>query len=352
MAASVGEGTPNSAPDSSLGWILLAVALGLGGSALFTVLHYALFALDSDEILQLRRSDPSGAQLLQRLRTDLDHTWVALMTGAILFNLLLALSIRSVLLNMSNHRGLAPSVMAAVVAIAAVLVLGEVLPGLLAARSLKTLAPLSSRCIRVWRFLLVPISAPPLAVLRFFGRISGVNAEDRRRALEVEKRLLVLVGLGKVDVTLEEEEREMIDHALEFGQKTAGEIMTPRDKIAGSDTSASQDEVLRMMRETPRTRVVVYDGSLDHVEGVLHTKKILLHPHIDYHRFIDAPLFVPEDMDLIDLMALMKRQRCHIVVVLDHLGLAIGLVSMHDLLEALVGEIPEQEEILAQRKVS
>jgi CBS domain containing-hemolysin-like protein len=83
----------------------------------------------------------------------------------------------------------------------------------------------------------------------------------------VETRLLALISASRVNVSLEEDEREMIDHVLEFGQSTAGDIMTPKSGIVGFDTDTPQDEALAIMRETPRSRVLVYNGSFNNIVG-------------------------------------------------------------------------------------
>ena len=331
------------------------MVIGLAGSAHFTILNYSLFSLDSEGLEDLGRSRPRAAELLGRLRRELDRTWYTLLTGSLLFNLALALTVCGALANLGGGWSLGRgglvfaggpvwALSALALAALAVLFLGEVLPGLLSARFLEALAPGSARCMRFWLVVLWPLTAPPLMMLRFAGRLSGVSVGDALANLEVEKRLLTLIGVGNVDVSLEEEEREMIDHALEFGESTVGDIMTPRSEIMCFDTESSQQEALAIMRRTPRSRVLVYTKSLDEVLGVLHTKQILLNPEVDYHELLHAALFVDQDMDLVELLALMRGQRTQLVVVLDSYGATAGVASFDDLLEALVGQIPDDRQ--------
>ena len=330
---------------TSASWLAWGGLAGFVGSVLFTILDLALFALDSEEIEGLGRVNPRAGTLLRNLRRDLNRTWFTLLSGTLLSNLLFALAIGGWVIGILRAPWGIRFAVSALVALVVVLVFGQVLPGLLAARWLKEMVPFSARCVRFASFILWPLYIIPLSLLNLVSAIRASSSmHDRSLALEAEKRLLVLVGVGQVDVSLEEEEREMIDHAIEFGENTAGHFMTPRSEIEAIETATSHEEVLERLRRIPFTRLVVYNHSLDNVEGLLHSKQVLLNPDSDYHQFIVSPLFVPEDMPLIDLLVLMKGERRQIVVVLDEYGGTAGIVSMNDLLVELVGGKPDEEE--------
>jgi CBS domain containing-hemolysin-like protein len=336
------------APPESRGgvpwlWIVAGGLLGLAGSAFFNFLDNAVFSLDSDEIENLERGMQAADRRLTRLREDMDRSWFALLAGALLFNLLFGLSVGVAVAALVGRFSPLSAFLALVCAVIAVLVFGEVLPGLLATRWRKSHAYAAARQVQICSWFLSPLFLPPLALLRLFSRLTGLNTEERKRAVETEKRLLAMIGLGKVDVGLEEEEREMIDHALEFSESTARDIMTPRGKIAAFENSISQEEALRFLKEVNRGRVLVYDRSLDNVVGVVHAKQLLLNPETDYHQLIDPPLLALEDMELFELMSLMKKHRRQLAVVMDEYGSTAGIVSMNNLLAALVGPISEGE---------
>lgn len=329
--------------EAPWGWLVLGVVLGIGGSAIFTVLDLAIFALTDDEIETLKRDRKSRVvHALVKARNDFDRSWFALLAGALFFNLVFAISLGWMVVAFFQGVGFLPAFLAWLLGTWLLLFFGEVAPGLFASRWRKSLAPFSAQCLRLVSPLLWPLYYPPLSLLRLGGSFFNLNKHERETMVAVEKRLLGLIGLGKVDVCFEEDEREMIDHALEFGERSARDIMTDRADLEGISQDKSQEEALEAARKSRFSRLLVYDNSLDNVVGIVHAKQLLLWPEKNYHDLLTPPLFVTEDTDLLDLMALMKKKQRQIVVVLDEYGMAIGIVSMNNLLEALVG--PEQDE--------
>jgi putative hemolysin len=335
-------------PDGIGDWSWALLILGAVGTVVFGLLDLSLFALSPEEIEDLSHFRPRTARILHRLHANLDRTWITLLTGRLLSGFLVGFMTIAMLSGRATFPmssgfvlSLERDVLPIVAALVLLLLCGEVAPGLIAARWLKPVAPWAARGLRVAEYALSPFVALPLAVLRvaeWF--VDDARIDAFRRTLSVEKRLLVLVGLGEVDVdvTFEEEEREMIDQALEFGQSQARNLMRPRDAIVGFDTETSQEEVLTLMRQTPVHRVLVFEETMDKVVGIVHTKQVLLNTDEDYHRFIATPLFVEEEMDLIDLMARMRAEHCHLAVVLDTYGATAGVIAMDDLFDALVGK--------------
>ncbi|HBF34309.1 TPA: hypothetical protein DDW35_07070 [Candidatus Sumerlaeota bacterium] len=322
-------------------WMLLGILVGWLGSALFTILDHAVFSLAPEEIESLRQENSAAAKLLVQARRDVDHTWITLLAGGLFFNLVFGVFIGCAIFRWWNVSGVPILLLVFLFSAFLVFVLGEILPGLLAAKHVKSWSPTAVAICQYCRVLFAPLTFLPLQLLHLLSRALQLNTLDRARAVEVEKRLLALIGFGQVDVTLEEEEREMIDHALEFGESNALDIMTPRAKIAGIETHTPHEEVLKFLRESEYTRLIVYTKTLDHIEGVLHKRQALLYPRKDYHAHITPAVFVTEETELIELLAIMKKQRRQIVVVLDEFGATAGIVSMNDLLQALMGSSPE-----------
>lgn len=340
------------AVETPLEILLFLFAIGWIGSAFFTILEHALFALDPEELENQSLRRDAATKLLVRLRSKIERPWFALLAGMLFSNLLFLYAFVWTVSFFLGPRSFAFQTSLWVAATLAVFLLGQVLPVIFAARYLKRMAPVSAYVVRILAWLLLPLYILPLFALRFGDRFAKVPIEVRRGVLDAEKRLLVLVGAGQVDVALEDEEREMIDHAIGFSEQTAGAIMTPRSKIRSVDLSASQEQILEHMRHTAFSRILVQKDSLDNIQGILHTKQVLLNPQIDFRELIVAPLFVPEDLPLIELIDLMKRERRQLVVVLDEYGSTSGVISMNDLLEVIVGRKDAPESDLGRNAAS
>ncbi len=323
--------------------LVLGFVLGLAGSVRFTLLDTTIFSLDRAELLGLAHSRPRSAKRLADQREDILRTWFTLLSGSLLFNLIFALSVYGLVTKTMPLQTFGTSIIGWAMAVLAVFVLGELLPGLIASRWMKRLAPFSSRRFYFWTVVFLPMTIVPMLAWKGLLRMTSTPGFEPLKWLEIEKRLLAMIGVGAVEVDLKEEQRELIDAAIDFGERTAGDVMLPRGKMVGVEISSEQHDVLTLLKEIRHSRIPVYEKSFDEIVGVLRTREVLLQEHMDYHQLMHSPIFVDEDMELIELMVIMRRNPIQLVIVLDVHGSTTGMVSMNDVLEALVGELPEEE---------
>jgi CBS domain containing-hemolysin-like protein len=144
-------------------------------------------------------------------------------------------------------------------------------------------------------------------------------------------------------------EREMLRNLLHFGEETAGDICVTRGDIIAVPGDISFDELVRAFAEAGHSRLPVYGESLDRVIGMVHIKDVFMasvDPSRD--RSIDAlmrdPLFVPESMGVIELLARMRAERVHLAIVVDEFGGTEGLLTIEDIVEEIVGEIEDEHD--------
>src|SRR5690349_11228191 len=144
-------------------------------------------------------------------------------------------------------------------------------------------------------------------------------------------------------------ERQMLRNLLHFGERTAGEIAVTRGDIMSVSSNISFDELVRAFADAGHSRLPVYADSLDNVVGMIHIKDVFVakdDPARD--RSIAAlmrePLFVPESMGVIELLARMRQQRTHLAIVVDEFGGTEGLVTIEDVVEEIVGDIEDEHD--------
>jgi CBS domain containing-hemolysin-like protein len=144
-------------------------------------------------------------------------------------------------------------------------------------------------------------------------------------------------------------ERQMLRNLLHFGEQTAGEIAVTRGDIVAVQSEISFDELVRAFAEAGPSRLPVYRESLDDVIGMIHIKDVFV-ASIDPARdrsldsLIREPLFVPESMGVLELLARMRADRVHLAIVVDEFGGTEGLVTIEDVVEEIVGDIEDEHD--------
>ena len=172
---------------------------------------------------------------------------------------------------------------------------------------------------------------------------------------EEERRKLADEADPADEGALEEDEKQMIRNLFEIGDTTAVEVMTPRIDIDALPVSSTLDDTMKELCENKRSRIPVYDESIDNIIGVLNAKDMMDCLRSDSPRpfalreMLRPALFVPESKPVVDLLREMRHTRNHMAVVVDEFGGTSGLVSIEDILEEIVGEIYDEKDLSAPR---
>jgi putative hemolysin len=163
-----------------------------------------------------------------------------------------------------------------------------------------------------------------------------------------EQELLTLLHVSEEQGVIEEQEHQMIHGIIEIGDKTVREIMVPRTDIIAVERKAPLKEIVRVFKEHRHTRLPVFEGDIDHVVGLMHTKDLLLYytlssaQEFDIDKILRPIRFTPEQKKVDELLHEMRTEKVHMMIVLDEYGGTAGLVSLEDLLEEIVGEIRDE----------
>jgi CBS domain containing-hemolysin-like protein len=177
----------------------------------------------------------------------------------------------------------------------------------------------------------------------------GDDAEPTLRD-EIEEAIDEAEDSRPVAGDLSPTERQMLRNLLHFGEETAGDICVTRGDIIAVPQTIGFDELVRAFVEAEHSRLPVYGESLDEVIGMVHIKDVFA-ANVDPNRdrslnaLMRSPLFVPESMGIIDLLARMRAQRIHLAIVVDEFGGTEGLVTIEDVVEEIVGEIEDEHDI-------
>jgi CBS domain containing-hemolysin-like protein len=327
----------------------------LVGSAFCSGSETALTALGDARARQLRDAGGTRARMLSLWIDHPERVLSTLLIVNTLVNIGAGALAASIAVDLSAaHPGWnAASVFAAATAVTTVVVLflGEIVPKTVGKRHPVRLALLAIPLVRVVGLILWPLSVAATkatsALVGFFGGAAvkgpGVTSE------EIE----YLIEMGSREGVLDEVKEELLSSVLEFADRVVREIMIPRTRMAALDREATQEDLLRVVRENPYSRMPVYDGSIDNVIGILLVRDVIpalagsSGEKVSLQGFLKPPFFVPEQMKISRLLKEMQRRKTHIAIVVDEFGGTSGLVTLEDVIEEIVGEIQDEGDVEA-----
>jgi putative hemolysin len=226
------------------------------------------------------------------------------------------------------------------------LIIGELVPKRLALNSPERIA--STMAIPM--HALARLASPAVYVLDLSTdailRVLGMRPVAEPPVTEEEIR--ALIAQGTQAGMFEEAEQEMVERVFRLGDRRVSAVMTPRTEIVWVDSDDSLEEIQQTIAQSTHSRILVAQGSLDDVLGVVHAKELLLPllrgEPLDLTATLRQPLYVPESMRALEVLELFKQSATHIALVIDEYGGVQGLVTPSDILEAIVGDLPEPGE--------
>ena len=303
----------------------------------------AFLAVNKVRLRHLMQRGSPAAKLVYWLLTQLDRLIATVLVTNTLANVGM-----SVLGTVLLVRVLGPErgpLVAAVAVTILLLVVGEITPKLFAARHADRAALLLARPTR-W---LLVVMRPAVALFtRVSQGIMRALGEHRlaRSPLITEEELKVMIQMGREAGVVAERELRMLHRIFEFDDTVVRDMMIPRDHIAGVEVSQPPERVLDLLVEEGHSRIPVYRGSLDHVEGVIYARDLLAvwrHGGLFVLADLIQPAYtVPETKRVAELLTEFQRLKVQIAIVQDRQGRTSGLVTIEDVLEEIVGELQEE----------
>lgn len=229
-------------------------------------------------------------------------------------------------------------------------VVGEMIPKSMALQNAANVVlALASPMRVIERIFAIPVrllNNIGLAVLRLL-RIPPPDEGSRAYAPD---ELEMIVTESYAGGLLEEYEQELVENIFDFAERRVGQVMTPRPEVVALPTTVDEDTLLKTLMGTPFSRMPVYEGDIDNISGVLHLKEVvrwrLSGKPFDLPSLLYQATFVPETLPADRLLANMRATHQHIAIVIDEYGGTVGVVTMEDLLEEVVGELQDEFEVV------
>ena len=341
--------------DSSTGsWIILLVLLALQASlaaARTSVIHVR-------RVRSRERQEDGGNRiaLIERLvedstrfraTTEIIATMISLAIGAIATFTFIAPLSRLFGERVGEPTGLWLAGVVVILLLGLViLVLGELLPSMIALRFSEQLAFALVRPFALVATLISPLTRLVIGLSRLLAGLLGEGPEGGI-PLVTEEEIKSMVDAGEEEGFIEADEKEMIYSIFEFGDTLAREVMVPRIDITAIEVGTSITEALGVIMEAGHSRIPVYIETIDNIVGILYAKDLLpllLHGETDtrLEKVLRRPYFIPETKKVDDLLPDLQQRKVHMAIVVDEYGGTAGLVTIEDLLEEIVGEIQDE----------
>ena len=223
-----------------------------------------------------------------------------------------------------------------------IIIFGETVPKIVAKKNANKTATEYAYIVRGLMIILKPLVFVVVALIRFITKpFKGEKPADEQEAAVEE--LFSIIETVEDEGVIDEERSELLQAALDFSDVSASEVMTSRVDMISIDIDDDWQEILETIDRSPYSRLPVYEDSIDHVIGILYLnhffKAITGTEKIDLRPLLIKPCYVYKTVRLPSVLAEMRKSRTHLAIVTDEYGGSMGVVTMEDVLEELVGDI-------------
>ena len=269
---------------------------------------------------------------------------IGLLSGNTIVNISIAFIGAYFIHDLANIYSLSPSIISFIEIIVLsllLLIFGEIIPKVFAIRNSLKFSEAVYIPLKLFFFIFGPIIFVLHKFSIFFENILSVKDE---KIFDSEEELKILTELGEEQGALEEEESEMIQSIINFNDKYAGEILTPRVDIIGIEASSTLDDVMDLISKKQFSKIPVYVDNIDQIKGILHVKDVTPYligsrHNINLLTISKAPFFVPENKPIDELLNDFKNKKTNIAIIVDEWGGTEGLITLEDVVEEVLGEI-------------
>ena len=326
---------------------IFAMVVCITMSAYFSATETAFSSLNRTRLKVLADNGNKRAALALKLSGDYDRLISTILIGNNIVNIMVA-SIGT-LLFVGIYGDMGATISTVVVTIV-VLIFGEITPKSIAKDTPERFALFSAPFIHFWILVLAPLNFLFSQWKKFVSRFFKTN-DDTKMSHE---ELLLFMEDVEQDGGIDKNEGELLRNALEFRELTAAEILTHRIELEAIDINESHEKIARAFTQSRFSRLLVYRDTIDQVVGVLHQKDFYINGQMTdqpISEIMTEPLFVYQHTKIRDILKLFQHQKSHIAVVVDDFGGTLGIVTMEDILEELVGEIWDEHDEVEEKFV-
>lgn len=321
---------------------------------LFLLLTAAYFALTETSISsvsknRLKVASERGDARASKVLSILEKFDLAITTILIGTNIVHISTASVVTIYVSKRWGLSFVSLSTILTTIVVFFFGEMLPKSIAKKYPEKISKICVYPLSVFMVIFRPLSA----ILTFIGQTATKHRESDSQISVTEDELQDIIEDMTEEGTLDENQSDLISSALQFGDVTVESILTPRVDVCAIDVEEDPQQILKTIKEEPHSRLPVYEKSIDNIIGVLQIRKYLKAylqngktPNL--REMLDEVYYAPQSMEIHELLPQMSKLKLNMAVITDNYGGTLGIVTVEDILEELVGEIWDEDDIIEE----
>jgi putative hemolysin len=307
-------------------------------SAFFSSSEVALISITRAKVRTLVNEGKHGSKALAALKEKPDRLLITILIGNNIVNVAAAALATAVAIRVFGDVGVG---IATGVVVIILLVFGEIGPKIYATRASDSFVLWVAPIIHFLSRILTPVIWLVERVSPKFGM--GEMSEQAVTEEEIKE----WIDVGKEEGTIEQGEQDMLYSVLEFADTTAREIMTPRVDVIAMEDTVSFEEAIRIFNETGFSRIPVYHDQIDNITGILNVKDVFSamvshRKETTIKEVMYDPMFVPETKKIDDLLKDLQVHRVQMAIILDEYSSFVGIVTVEDILEEIVGDIMDE----------
>lgn len=327
-------------------WSIVVMVIMVVFSAYFSATETAFSSINKTRLRTLAEKGNKRAERVLKLSENYDKLLSTILIGNNIVNIVLASLCTLMFVDLLQNQDTGATV-STVVSTVVVLIFGEVTPKSLAKEQPENCAMFSAPFLKMLVILLTPLNFLFGLWKTLITRLT--KAEEAPKMTQDE--LLMLVDEVEQEGTIDEQESNLLRNAIDFTDQEAEEVLTHRTDLEAVPMDATKEEIAAIFSESKFSRLPVYEDSIDNIIGILHQKDFYTGTGVSdkpLAELITPPLFVPKSEKISDLLGDLQKNKSHIAIVVDEYGGTLGIVTMEDILEELVGEIWDEHDAVVE----
>lgn len=319
--------------------LLIAVLLLISG--FLSACEMAFSSVNKIRLKNYAQQGDKKAKLALKISDGFDKALTAILIGNNLVNIASAAIGTVIFTNIFGDKGvgIATGIMTVVV-----LIFGEILPKSIAKENAERVCLAFSGMLRFFIIILSPITWVFIQIKKLASFL--IKSSDNQPNV-TEDELKYIIDESEEQGVLEEQESNLVKSALEFDEIEVNEIIVPRVNVVGIEINESIEEIKMVFADEMYTRLPVYEKNLDNIIGIINEKdffRMLVRGGDNIKDIIQPPLYIPEFVPISEVMHEMQKTKQHMAVILDQYGGTMGIVTLEDIIEELVGEIYDEND--------